>query len=106
MRAFIFTLDAFFALSLAMLLAVSIAVFSQSHEDQLIQLHQLGRDYLVLTHKQGVSADFTPLTGFNSSGVLNVSSSVIAYPECGTPDCLKQQDSVGETLVFNATVSP
>ena len=60
-------IDALFALTLALLISLTVAAFSQSAEPQLLQLHQLGRDFLVLQHKQGVAFDFAAFTGFNST---------------------------------------
>jgi len=111
-KAFLLSSDAFFALTLALVLSLSVAVFSQAPRPHLVQLHQLGRDYLVLTQKQGISFDFKELTGFNSTTLPSnvVASKIIAYPKlCDSPSspaCFAQQDTLGKTLVFNATVSP
>ncbi|HLD62426.1 MAG TPA: hypothetical protein VI875_01005 [Candidatus Norongarragalinales archaeon] len=108
-------IDALFALTLALLISLTVAVFSQSPDSQLVQLHQLGRDFLVLQHKQSVAFDFSAMTGFNSTSRTAVSSSVIAYPRlCASPgvtDCFASQDvfeagGARKALVFNTTVSP
>ncbi|MBS3070041.1 hypothetical protein J4220_00865 [Candidatus Micrarchaeota archaeon] len=108
-------IDALFALTLALLISLTVAAFSQSAEPQLLQLHQLGRDFLVLQHKQGVAFDFAAFTGFNSTSRTAIASSVIAYPPLcaspGIPDCFVAQDTFEQggarkALVFNTTVSP
>ena len=111
------SIDALYALTLAILLGGAVLVFSQAHEPQLIQLHQLGRDYLAVNYKNRVAlseSDFITLTGLNSSAnpQAKIASSVIAYPELcidpPIPQCLQAQDLTGssgsKTLVFNATV--
>ena len=114
------TIDAFYALTIAMLLAGAVLVFSQAHEPQLIQLHQLGRDYLVVQYKHGIpfaQEDFNRLTGLNSSPAeaqVKMASRVIVYPElCADPpkpQCFQAQDiadsgGLPKILVYNATVS-
>ncbi|MEM4254734.1 MAG: hypothetical protein QXR53_00195 [Candidatus Norongarragalinales archaeon] len=118
-RGIFLLIDAFLALTLAILLSLSVAVFSQAHEPMLVQLHQLGRDYLVLQHKQGVSFDFAGLTGFNSTSRHSVGSKIVVYPRLcvdpplppANPHCFSGQDvfdsrGARKVLVFNTTVSP
>ena len=108
MKAFFLTIDALLALTLVMLLSYAVVVSSTPSTAGLLEMHQLGRDFLVLTYQQGLSPDFASLTGFNSSKtpLANVSSSVTAYRFCvnpAPPDCFSQQDDFG---VFNVTVTP
>lgn len=69
MKAFIFTLDALFALSLMVLATTAVFVYAQqsTSDSRLAQLNQLGRDYLELNEiGVGTSADrFAELTGLN-----------------------------------------
>ncbi|GEM_PF-3932704 len=109
--------DALFALTLVLILSLSISVFSQQHEPLLLQFHQLGRDYLVLHHKQGVNFNLTVLTGFNNTQNARtvVGSKIVVYPKLCVdpplPNCFQLQDIFDsfarrKPLVFNATVSP
>lgn len=118
-KGFFFSIDAFFALTLAMLLAFSVAAFTQSHQQKLVDLHQLGRDYLVLNYTQGVpitSQQFTSLTRLNSTGgigTMQVGAKIVSYPSLrescppnSGPACFQSQNwAPGVPLVFNATVS-
>ena len=114
MKAFFLTIDALLALTVVMLLSYAVVVSSTPSSTGLLELHQLGRDFLVLNHAQGLNFDapaFLQLTGLNSSktSLANVSSSVVSYPPLcwqGPSTCFSLQDTVGKNLVFNVTVTP
>lgn len=121
-----FSLDAFFALTLAMFLAYSAASYAQHHQSQLLQFHQLGRDTLVLKYydrnpliDDGATAMriFNQVTHYNirfsttppAGESYVVGSKIIVYPRpCpgnNAPDCFKSQDASGQQMVYNALVS-
>ncbi|HIH20569.1 TPA: hypothetical protein HA244_04850 [Candidatus Micrarchaeota archaeon] len=118
MRGVLLSIDALFALTIMIILALSINAFSQHQETRLIQLHQMGRDYLVVNYKNHVPFlpdEFIQLTHYNATLNPNtiLSSSITAYPELcnpstgGVPKCLSGQDYVtGDEVDFNAMVSP
>ncbi len=134
-RSMFFSLDAFFALTLAMLLAYSVMPYSQHHESQLLQMHQLGRDALVVKYANGgnIGMDkptFEQLTGysitFSSTPPLGAStavgSKIVVYPgpcptgfddvdENGVPNCFKYPNydltyNPNPDMVYYALVSP
>ena len=107
MKGFFLIIDALLAFTIVMFLSVGVVSSAeQAYPANLIELHKLGRDYLVLNYKYSAGltpADFYDKTGFrivsdSEPNRIKVSSRVVVYPQLcqdpGTPNCFLGQDLV------------
>ena len=112
-KSMFLSLDALLALTAVIMLGTAVSVYYQPQDYRLMQLHQLGRDYLSVKYKAGFDFSFLALTGYNStagSSPTQLGVKIIAYPKLcdfpSTPACFTVQDTVGKPLAYNAVVNP
>ena len=115
MKGFFLVIDALLALSLVLILSYAVVASVQDHDTGLLELRQLGRDYLDV-QKRGLDPSAAlAASGFKAgepSPPFSVSASAVVYPECDyatTVSCFASSETSGltaEDVTVAVKISP